>query len=85
MFFHNDGKSFQAAKCIKSRITTKVINSFLSIDAFEQECIVTKFVLHSPRLKYHVKTIVIKKALSDNDLFEQKHLQNINKLYKHAW
>ena len=34
MCFLRVGKTDQAARCIKSRITTKVIDSFLSIDTF---------------------------------------------------
>ena len=33
--FQINGKSSQAAKCIKSRIITKVINYILSVDTFE--------------------------------------------------
>ena len=36
MCFHNDGKTAQAAKCVKSRIMTKVIDSVLLINTFEQ-------------------------------------------------
>ena len=35
MCFQNDGKTSQAARCIKSRIMTNVIDSVLSIDIFE--------------------------------------------------
>ena len=38
--------------------------------------------MQSPRLKYHVQTIGIDKSLSNNDLYEYKCLENINKLYK---
>ena len=59
MCFLKEGKTNQAARCIKSRITTKVINSFLSIDTFEQKCVVLKVTLKSLQLKYHVHTIGI--------------------------
>ena len=36
------------------------------------------------RLKDPVKTIGIDQPLSNNTLFEQRCLQNINKLYNHA-
>ena len=57
MCFLRDGKTYQAARCIKSRIMTKVIGSILSIDTFEQKCVVLKGMLLSPRLKYHVQII----------------------------
>ena len=59
MCFQKDGKTAQAARCIKSRIITKVIDYVLSIDTFEQQCVVLKGMLQSPRLKYHMKTIGI--------------------------
>ena len=59
MCFQNDGKTAQAARCIKSRIMTKEINYFLLIDTFEQQCVVLKGMLQSPRLKDHVHTIDI--------------------------
>ena len=84
MCFHNDGKTAQATKCIKSRIIIKVIYSVLFIDTLEQYCVVLKAMLQSPRLKYHVKTIGIDQLLNNNALFEHKCLQNIRKLYNHA-
>ena len=59
MCFLKEGKSDQAARCIKSRIMTKVIDYVLSIDTFEQQCVVLKGMLQSPRLKDHVQTIGI--------------------------
>ena len=75
-------KSDQAARCIKSRIVTKVIDSVLSIDTFEQQCAVIKSMLQSPRLKYHVHTIGIHPSLSNNAIYEHKYLENIKTLYK---
>ena len=57
MCFQNDGKSAQDAKCIKSRIMTKVIDYILLINTFEQQCVVLQGMLHSPRLKDHTNTI----------------------------
>ena len=57
--FQINGKSSQAAKCVKSKIITKFINSILSIDTFEQKYVVIKGMLQSLRLKYHMKTIGI--------------------------
>ena len=42
MCFKIDGKSSQSAKYVKSRIKTKVIDCVLSIDKFEEHCVVLK-------------------------------------------
>ena len=84
MCFQKDGKTFQAARWIKSRIITKVIDSVFSIDTFEQKYFVLKGMLQSPRLKYHVHTIGIDQSLRNNALYEQKCLENIKTLYKQA-
>ena len=42
-------------------------------------------MLQSPRIKYHIKTIVIDQLFSNSAIFEHRYLQNIKKLYKHAW
>ena len=42
MCFMKEGKSDQAARCIKSRIITKVIDSVLSIDTFEKNVLCLK-------------------------------------------
>ena len=42
------GKSGQAARCIKSRILAKVIDSVFSIDTFEKEYVVLKGMYQSP-------------------------------------
>ena len=59
MCFHNYVKTAQDARCIKYRIMTNVIDSILSINAFEQQCFVLKGMLQSPRLKDPLKTIGI--------------------------
>ena len=61
---------------------TKVIDYFLSIDTFEQKCVVIKGMLQSLRLKYHVQTIGIHPSLSNNAIYEHKCLENIKRLYK---
>ena len=38
---------------------TKVVDSVLSIDTFEQKCVVIKVMLQSPQQKDHVQTIGI--------------------------
>ena len=75
MCFRNDGKTAHAPRRIKSRIMTKVIDYVLSIDTFEQQCVVLKCMLQSPRLKYHVHTICIVQYLDNNDIYEHKCLQ----------
>ena len=77
-----EGKSYQAVRCIKSTIMTKVIDYVLSIYIIEQQCVVLKVMLESPRLKYHVHTIGIHLYLSNNAIYEHKCLENIKKLYK---
>ena len=63
---------------------TKVIDYFLSIDTFQQQCFVLKGMFQSPRLKDHVQTIGIDQYLSNNAIYEHKCLENINNLYKQA-
>ena len=82
MFLRIDGKTAQAANCVTSMIITKVIDYFISINTFEK-CVVIKGMLQSPHIKYHMKTIGIDQSLSNSAIFEQKHLQNIKKLYQH--
>ena len=45
MCFHNDGETTEVAKCIKSRIITKVIDYVLPIDKFEHQCVVIEGML----------------------------------------
>ena len=53
----------------------KVIDYVLLIDTFEQQCVVLKGMLKSPRLKDHVQTIGIDQSLSKNDIYEEKCLE----------
>ena len=75
MCFMKKGKSDQAVRYIKSRITTKVIGSVLSIDTFEKQCVVLKGMLQSPRLKYHVQTFGIDPSLSNTAIYEKNVLK----------
>ena len=59
MCFLKEGKSDQAFRCMKSRIITEVIDYVLSIDIFEQQWVVLKDMLQSPRLEDYVQTIVV--------------------------
>ena len=79
-----EGKFDQATRCIKSSIMTKVIDCVLSIYTFEQQCVMIKFMLKSPRLKYHIQTMGIDPHLSNNNIYEHKCLENIKKIYKQA-
>ena len=80
-----EGKSDQAARCIKSRIMTKVIGFVLSIDTFEQQSVVLKVMFQSPRLKYHIQTIDIDPSLSKNSIYEHKCLENTKKNIQTSW
>ena len=84
MCFHNNGKSSHAAKCVKSRTTNKAIYYILSIDTFEQKCVVIKGMLQSSRLEYLMKTIGIDQSLSNRPSVEHKYFNNIKKIYQHA-
>ena len=55
--FQINSKSLHDAQCAKSRIMNKAIDSFLSIDIFEQKCVVIKDMLQPPRLEDNMKTI----------------------------
>ena len=59
MCFQKDGKTAQADRCIKSRIMNNVVDYFIPIDTFEQQCVVLKCMFKLLRLKYHVQTIGI--------------------------
>ena len=80
----NEGKSDQTTRCIKSRIMTKLIDSILSIDTFEQQCVVLKGMLQSPLLKDHIKTIDIDTYLGNNTIYEHRYLENI-KIIQTIW
>ena len=84
MCFQNYGKTIQADRCIKLRITTKVIDYVLLIATLEQQCIVLKGMLKSPRIKDHMNTIGIDQSLSKNALYEHRCLQNTKNSYEHA-
>ena len=61
-----------------------MIDSVLSIDTFEQNIVVLKYMLQSPWLKDHVQTIGIGPYLRNNTIYEHTFLENIKKLYKQA-
>ena len=82
--FQIHGRSSHAAQCVKSRILNKAIDYILSIETFEQQCVVSKGMLQSSRLEYHTKTIGIDQSLCTRSSFEHKCLNNIKKIYQHA-
>ena len=45
--FQKNSKSTHAAQCVKEPILNKAIDSILSIDTFEQQCVVIKCMLQS--------------------------------------
>ena len=57
--FQINGRYSHADWCVKSRIMNKAVYSILSIDTFEQQCVVIKGMLQSPFLEYHMNTIGI--------------------------
>ena len=57
--FQIHGRSSYDAQCVKSRIMNNAIDSILSIDKFEIQCVVIKVMLQSPCIEYHMKTIDI--------------------------
>ena len=61
-----------------------MIDSVITIDTFEQQCVVLKGMLQSARLKDHVHTFVIDQYLRNNAIHEHKCLENIKTLYKQA-
>ena len=63
---------------------SKVIDYILSIDTFEQQCVVLKCIFKSPRLKNHVQNIGIDPYLSNNAIYEHKCLEKIKKIYKQS-
>ena len=82
--FQVDNKSPQAAQCVKSRVLKKVIDSILSINTFEQQCVVIKCLLQSSRLENHMKTIGIDQTSFARSSFEHRCMNNIKKIYQHA-
>ena len=83
MCFQKDDKSSQSAKCVKSRIMTKVIDCILLINKFEHQCVVLKGILQSTRLEYNVNNMGIDQSLINSALFKHISLQKTNKLYTH--
>ena len=77
-------KSPHAAQCVKSRVLNKVIDSILSINTFEQQCVVIECMLQSSRLEDHMKTIGIDQSSFTRTSFEHRSMNNIKKIYQHT-
>ena len=84
MCFQVDNKSPHAAQCVKSRVLNKVIYSILSINTFDQQCVVIKCILQSSRLEDHMKTIGIDQFSFARSSFEHRCMNNIKNIYQHA-
>ena len=84
MCFQVDNKSPHAALCVKSKVLNKVIDSILSINKFNQQCVVIKRMLQSSRLEDHMMTIGIDQFSFTRSYFEQICMNNIKKIYQHA-
>ena len=82
--FQVDNKSPHAAQCVKSRVLNKVIDYILSINTFEQQCVVIKYIFKSSRLEDHMKTIGIDQSSFTRSYFEHRCMNNIKKIYQHA-
>ena len=82
--FPVDNKSPHAAQCVKSRVLKKVVDSIISINTFEQQCVVIKCLLQSSRLEDHIKNIGIDQSSFARSSFEHRCMNNINKIYEHA-
>ena len=81
--FHINRISYRASHCVKSRILNKAIGYILSIEKFEQQYVVIKCMLQSPRLEDHIKTIGIDQSLWNRSSFECFFEQHKN-IYQHA-
>ena len=74
--FRINSRSSHAAQCVKSQIMNNVIDSIISIDAFEKKCAVIKCMLLSSCLDDHMKTIGIDKSLCNRSSFEHMYEQH---------
>ena len=84
MCFQVDNKSTHAAQCVKSRVLNQAIDSILSINTFEQQCVVIKCMLQYSHLEDHMKTIGIDQSSFTRSTFEHICMNNIKKINQHA-
>ena len=62
-----------------------MIDYVLSIETFEQKCVVLKGMLQPSGIEDHVQTIGIDQSLSLNAIYEHKCLENIKKTIQTSW
>ena len=79
--FQVNRKYPHASQFVKSMVFNKAIDSILSIDTFEQQCVVIKHILQSSRLEDHMKTIGIDQSSFTRSSFEHICMNNIKKIY----
>ena len=84
MCFQVDNKSPHADQCVISRVLNKVIDSILSINKFDQQCVVRECMLQSSRLEDHMKTIGIDQSSFAKYYFEHRCMNNIKNIYQHV-
>ena len=82
--FQVDNKSPHASHFVKSRVLKKVIDYILSINTFEQQCLVIKCLVQSSRLEDLMKTIGIDQSSFARSYCEHRFMNNIKKIYEHA-
>ena len=84
MCFQVNIKSPNSDQCVKSRVLNNAIESILSIDTFEQQCVLIKCMLQSSRLEDHMNTIGIDQSSFIRSYFEHRCMNNIKNIYQHA-
>ena len=82
--FQVEKKSPRDSQCVKSRVLKKVVYSILSINTFEQKCVVIKFIFQSSRMEDHMKTIGIDQSSFIRSIFEHICMNNIKKIYQYS-
>ena len=70
-----DEETAYAALCSKSHALTKLVELFVGIDSFEQQCVILKGLLQSDLLKQHMVTIEIDPSLIYSAIYEHKCLE----------
>ena len=77
--FQIHGRSSHTSQCVKSRIMNKAIDYILYIDTLEQQYVLIKGMLQSPRLEDHMRTIGIYQSLCNRSSFEQSFFEQHKK------
>ena len=84
MCFQANSKFPHADQFFKSRIFNKAIYSILSIDTFEQQCVLIKCTLQTSRLEDHMTTIGIDQSSFTRSSFEHRCMNNSKKINRNA-